>query len=255
MKIAICYKGLLRTVDEVFENNKKFFSVDDHDVDFFVHSWKTDSHQDEQIQFVRDVVKPKRLLIEDTKKFGHNVFNSMIFEDCAVPTVDNKDKFNQGYGWTCKPYQLMSFFYSFFMSNSLLKEYSYTNNVEYDYVINMRSDLKFGAPLDYSRIDTDLINATNWDVNVNFNQFHNMDIYTDMISISSQENINKCADCFLYLDKYYFSDKCLFFPESVFAHHLKQNNLKGNYMQDVSHSVVRRPDYGHLKETGRGADV
>ena len=61
MKIAVCYRGHLRTLSQTFENQKNnlFF---DHEVDFFCHTWNEYS---DEIEYLKNFVKPKRILVED----------------------------------------------------------------------------------------------------------------------------------------------------------------------------------------------
>ena len=80
MKLAVCYRGHLRTISKSFENQKQHL-FKDHDVDFFCHTWNI---YDEEIDFMKEVVKPKRLLVEDIKMMEKNPYNSMTVSNLCV---------------------------------------------------------------------------------------------------------------------------------------------------------------------------
>ena len=256
MKIAICYNGFLRSITETFESHKKFFSLDEHDVDFFVHTWTGDEYQKKQIEYVKNVVKPKSILIEESKDFQKNPYYQIVFSTFNDLRDYSKLRKISGSGWyTCRPYQLLSFHYSRFMSSQLLQQYCHTNDVEYDMVVCMRSDLLFDSVLDISSLDLNLINATRWDLDTNPTHSIIENFFSEMISISSQKNIILSVEEFLHIPYYYFNDKCCFVGEVLFDHHLKSVNLKKNYMVDIIHKVVRRPDVDILHKTLQYSDI
>ena len=88
MKIAVCYRGFLRTISQTFQNHKENL-FQDHDIDFFVHTWKK---YPEEVDFVNNVILPKRFLIEETKSLEINPYNSIRFSEFEFKPSFNKDK-------------------------------------------------------------------------------------------------------------------------------------------------------------------
>ena len=87
MKIAVCYRGHLRTISKTFENQKEYL-FQDHDVDFFCHTWNA---YPEEIKYLKDVIKPKRLLVEETKYLERNPYSSMTVGN----SFDTSENFNR----------------------------------------------------------------------------------------------------------------------------------------------------------------
>jgi hypothetical protein len=161
MKIAVCYRGHLRTLSETFENQKEYL-FQDHDIDFFCHTWNI--YQD-QIDFMKEVLKPKRLLVEDIKMMEKNPYNSMTSSDLCKDTNFDKEKFiSDGY-LQSRPYNVLSMLYTLNKVNSLRKEYSQTENVSYDAVIIMRPDLYFYDSFNYNEVDLNKLNIS-WFENI-----------------------------------------------------------------------------------------
>jgi hypothetical protein len=259
MKIAICYRGYLRTIDQTFDSHKKFFSLDDHEVDYFIHTWDGDDNQKNQIEFAKKNINPKRILIEEPKEFQKNSYHTIFFDRNHIVDL-NKNRKGRfiGEGGNCpsdyhtsRPYQLLSYLYSGFICDTIFSEYCYKNNQKYDLVISMRSDLYFDTILDYSLLDPNKINSTRWNVSSALlpggpSKYY----YTDMIAISSKENISKYSETFLHIPRYYYADGVEFIPEVMVGYNLYSQGVGTNYMYDITHKVIRREDHDQLYQNG-----
>lgn len=134
MKIAVCFSGQLRTALECAPNLRKFFSSNQHEIDFFIHTWDITSYknfngtqiypqrdrivEDEEIQYLKEIYKPKLIKIEN--------YSNYI-----------KRYTNKGYG------NGLELWYSFYKSISLKKYYERKYKFKYDFVIKIRLDCMF----------------------------------------------------------------------------------------------------------------
>ena len=238
MKIAVCYRGYLRTISKTFENQKKYL-FQDNEIDFFCHTWN--SYPDE-IQYMKEVINPKRLLVDEIKKFEINPYNTMKITNSVVDINSdfNKDKrLSDGYLQSI-PYNVLSMMYSSDQVNNLCKEYSQSNCIEYDAVIVLRPDIYFYDKLVYNDIDLGKINIS-WYENIG-DHLNNPLAIIDHIAISNVENINYYCDCFLYMPSYYYNQSVPFVPETLLGSHIKFNHIDVN-MINTRHKVIRIENY------------
>jgi len=249
MKIAICYFGKLRSIDKLFENQIKFLSGK-HDVDIFFHTWNgshiTDAednvYYENQVKFVKENIKPKKFFIEDSKKFEKNFINSPMCSDECFNKNYNPQKHLSN---SVKPSNCLSMLYSIQQVNSLKKQYEQSNNIIYDCVVQMRTDIKFNQKIALDKLNLNLINKT-WYLQLNHPNISNN--YTvDHIAISNSKKIDLYSDCFLYATTYYMNEKISFIPEEILAFHTKDCNLKVN-MIDSTHELIRSDNFAK-KET------
>lgn len=244
MKIAICYFGKLRSIDKLFANQNKFL-FDEHEVDIFFHTWsgshitniESNSYYQEQIKYVKKIIKPKKFFVEDLKKFEKNFINSLRCSNKCFSKDYNYKKFLNN---STKPSNCLSMLYSIQQVNSLKKQHEQSNNMIYDCVVQMRTDIKFNQKIALDRLDLNLINKT-WYLQVN--QPNISDNYTvDHIAISNSEKMDLHSDCYLYATTYYMNEKISFIPEEIFAFHAKDCNLKINMIDSV-HDIVRSDNF------------
>jgi len=236
MKIAVCYRGHLRTLSKTFENQKQYL-FKDHEVDFFCHTWNI---YDEEINFMREVVKPKRLLVEDIKMMEKNPYNSMTVSNlCAEQNFDKEKFITDGY-LQGRPYNVLSMLYSLNKVNSLRKEYSQSENISYDAVVIIRPDLYFYDNFSYNEVDLNKLNIS-WFESIGDHLNHQMAII-DHIAISKEEIIDYYSDCFLYIPAYYFNQEVPMGPELLLGWHVKSNSIEVNMINTI-HSVVRTAGY------------
>lgn len=240
MKIAVCYRGHLRTISKTFENQKEYL-FQDHNVDFFCHTWNA---YPEQIKYLRDVIKPKRLLVEETKYLERNPYSSMAIGS-SFDTAENfnrKKKIGDGYLQSI-PYNVLSLLYSLHKVNSLKNEYCQSQNIKYDAVLVIRPDIYFYDKFVYNETDIDKINIS-WYENIG-DHLNNRHAIIDHIAFSKEEHMNKYSDCFLYVPAYYFNHGIPFLPETLLGWHVKTiSNICVN-MINTRHKVVRTESYKH----------
>jgi hypothetical protein len=238
MKLAICYRGHLRTLSKTFDNQKEYL-FQDHEVDFFCHTWN--AYPDE-INFLKNIVRPKRLLIESPKKFEVNPYSAIIFDNNLNFNFSKERKITNGYLQSI-PYNVLSMLYSLNKVNSLRKEYCISESIKYDIVIIVRPDICFYDKFNYDQINLNKINIS-WFENIgdHLNAEHSI---IDHIAVSTEEKIDQYSDCFLHIPSYFFNFKVPFVQETLLGWHTKQVSSIEINMVDTRHSVVRIENYKH----------
>lgn len=240
MKLAVCYRGHLRTLSKTFENQKQYL-FQNHDVDFFCHTWNA---YPEEINFLKEIVKPKRTLIDDIKKLEINPYSCIRVGESfdLTPNFHKNKKVSDGY-LQSMPYNVLSMMYSMNKVNCLRNEYCQTNNVKYDAVIVVRPDIYFYDEFKYNETDLDKINIS-WYENIG-DHLKDKNAIIDHIAFSREENINQYSDCFLYLPAYFFNHQVPFVHETLLGWHVKGvNGIKVN-MINTRHKVIRIENYKH----------
>lgn len=233
MKIAVCYRGLLRTISQTFENHKeKLFK--DHSVDFFVHTW---NQYPDEIDFVKTQIKPKSILVEDFKNLEINPYNTIRFNEIGLHQNFKKDKKLSDGIFHSRPYNTLSMLYSSMIVNSLRKQYSN----DYDLVVSIRPDIVFYDELDLFEVKKDQLNIS-WFENIGDHLDHG-DSIIDHIAIGDPKVIDKYSDCFLYVPAYYFNLEVSLVPEILLGYHSKRKCELNVNMLNTRHSVIRIQNY------------
>lgn len=229
MKVAVCYRGHLRTLSQTFESHKKYlFDIfGDCEIDFFCHTWNI---YDDQIEFLKNTIKPKRLLVEEPKLMEKNPYNSLSVSNlCFEKNYDKQKEVDR----LIRPYNTLSLWYSCNKVNSLRKEYSQFKNISYDWVIDMRPDLYFHTQFNYDELELDKLNVSWW----NTLGLQGI-IPNDHIAISSESIIDSYSDVFLYIPAYYFNENISMIPELVLNCHLNSSLIEVK-MLNLAHSMIR----------------
>ena len=231
MKIAVCYRGYLRSFSQVFDNqNLNLFKNDKNEVDFFCHTW---NHYDDQIEFLKSNVNLKRILVEDSKCMDRNPYNTLVPSNKCFEKNFYDRKVIDDLGMHGVPYNCLSQHYSIQKVNCLRKEYAQSKNIFYDCVINMRPDIYFHGDFDITELDLNKINFS-WDEKIGNKSI----ACTDQIAISNEKNIDYYSDSYLYIPGYYFSEKIPIVSEVLLDWHLKSNDISTNVVNSA-HSIFR----------------
>lgn len=144
MKIAICFKGELRTGVEAVDNIKSFIGDLWPNCDFFIHTWDDSFHRTLSQQKIEDLNKFNTKIWENhdekIKKFIE-IYNPKLwkvenFQSLFKSIMDR-------YGNMHKKYLNQFFiprFYSWREVIKLKQQYEIDNNFVYDYVVSIRPD-------------------------------------------------------------------------------------------------------------------
>lgn len=187
-RVAICFSGQMRNWELASKNILKFFSDENTQVDYFIHTWDTNTEK------IPPYVNNKR----DFMKVSSKDFDNFL--KIYKPVKYHMSKFNQN-DWNQSWNQSWDpLFYSFEYSILLKKQYELENNFIYDIVIKARPDVIYNPIHNFSF-------STNYNTSSCFtctpiNMFHgefNMQCFDDVMFFGS----SKVMDIMAGLYKYY----------------------------------------------------
>ncbi len=240
MKIAVCYRGFLRTFKKTFFNHVENL-FQDHDIDIFCHTW--DSQYQDEISFLKELKYTKLFLIEKPKKFENNIFEDLFFQN-KINTSFSKHKKLTDSGFHSVPYNVLSQLYSIKQSYQLCKSF----NKNYDLVCSLRPDIFFQDKINFFELNNNSLNITWFEEKGRILNLKNSIV--DHFCIGDEEKIDTYSDTFLFINFLYFIKKTPLIPETLIGEHLNLNNIKVN-MLNTTHTVLRIENYDHLNNIGK----
>lgn len=278
MKVAVLYSGYLRFIQETFPKIKNALIADEPiEFYFFAHTW--DNSRPNDIEYLLKVVKPSRYLIEPQKDFEVHPYQLINVEDTheeylnnplrlannaknpndikhffEKPSVENHFHFSKELEvvkfnyYSYYPYNTLCMFYSLQQSNILANSWKQENNIEFDFVVRMRSDIIFTAPINLSHLNKDQI--TLFYAGPHPGKFG---IYTknDHFAIGNPKNMNIYNDVCNYVPAYYSIIKIDFIPEILLGYHLNRYNISLNIM-DRNYDLLRYPTHSAFNALRNG---
>jgi hypothetical protein len=174
MKIALCFSGQPRFIEEVAPSIKENV-IGNYDVDVFAHLWFDDDLQskpykyggtgkwkDQRIssdainKFV-EIYNPKKILVQNSKKFlDSNLSDNYLasLKRYKWGAIDNPEEPNFNIR---DVNNIISYYYSLQKVNTLKKEYEYDNDFKYDIVIKIRTDSIVHNKISYESFPRDRI--------------------------------------------------------------------------------------------------
>jgi hypothetical protein len=236
LNIAICYKGLLRTIDYTFDNHKKFL-FGNNNIDVFCHTW--DTNNDVTYNFVKNLPECKFIFKEQFKNFNNHPYDSIFFDGKINSNLHSTNlKFIESHNIVLhsKPFNILSHLYSTHQSYMLCNLYSQINNKEYDLVCMLRPDIFFYNSINFYELIYEKINISWFEKKGDLLNYKNAII--DHIAISKPEVIKTYCETFLNISGLYFKQKEPLIPEVLFGSHLNQNNIEIN-MLSTTHTVFK----------------
>lgn len=226
MKIAVCISGGIRYPHLGLRSIQKI--IPNEDIKIFIHTWKINNVE----QFLKTVAGIEHKERDKVIETDCSVINNYNYEKLLIENYEEKEvKFNQllnnlKFTPSTDPDDEyprfdvgpISMHYSIFKANELKKEYEKENNIQFDWVIRMRTDSDF--KYDFLNLtalteDLNIPSGEDWSpIGIN-DQFaigrsHAMDLYSSMYN-----NLQ-----YVQASKYY--------PERMLLMHLNNMNLKAN---------------------------
>ena len=197
MKIALCLSGQPRCVKQGYEYHKKSL-LDHYDVDVFCHVWDTPGVED------IDLYQPVATMVE---KPLTNDLSKYTRVPPPQPNWKVKDPARSVWNLT----------YSLMKANELCQSW----DQKYDWVIRSRYDFALNVVIPF------FDNLDNTKLYIpNCRMTPQRDFGNDQFAFSSQENMNKYADCFNQIDKFYDSGITMVGEEMMSAN-WKEKGLTG----------------------------
>lgn len=254
MKVALEYSGHLRHITNSYQLIKDIFIANEN-IEFFtfIHTW--DCSKDVDKEYMINIVKPHRYFIDTQKNFERHPYQLInydmtheeyktnkyrlefneknphdIKEFYEKPSVDNNFVFNKdlevvrfgNYSYSHYPFNTISLFYSIHQVSLLRKSYAQEFNINFDYIIRIRSDMIFTEKINLSNLDNTKI--TVFDAPPHNGPFGKYTIQ-DQFAIGIPNIMNIYSDLFIYLSCYYVIFKLDWISEILLGFHLMYNNI------------------------------
>ena len=179
MKIALCLSGQPRSVNQGYEFVKKNI-LDGNDVTVFCQVWETDGAED------LDIYKPEVVFMEKSLNTDLSKYTNV-----PPPQPNWKVKDPARSTWN----QL----YAIEVANTLKSVYEQNENMKFDWVIRSRYDFAINVKIPFAELDNSKLYIPNC------RQVPNRDFGNDQFAFSSSENMDKYADTYTHLDRFYDS--------------------------------------------------
>jgi hypothetical protein len=196
MKIALCLSGQPRCVKQGYEYHKKNL-LDHYDVDVFCHVWEAPGIEEVELyQAIATMVE--KPLTNDLSKYTR----------VPPPQPNWKVKDPARAAWNLT--------YSLMKANELCQSWE----EKYDWVIRSRYDFALNVVIPFAELDNTKLYIPNCRMTPQ------RDFGNDQFAFSSQENMNKYADCFNQIDKFY-DNGTIMIGEEMMSANWKEKDLVG----------------------------
>jgi hypothetical protein len=254
MKVAIQYSGHLRFIRDTYPTLKELITSDENiEFYFFVHTW--DESLQDDIDYMINVIKPSRYYVDKQKNFERHPYQLMNKKDIhdeykynreriewndshpndikyffEKPSPENNYDFNKDLEvvkfnhYSHYPFNTLSLFYSIHQVGLLTNSYAQENNINFDFIIRLRSDLQLLSKINLQ----DKPNSNLIYVFDSINHPGEQGSYTinDQFAIGSQKLMTIYNDLFMYLPCYYHMFELDWISEILLGFHLKYNNIE-----------------------------
>lgn len=227
MKIALCFSGQPRKLEESYNQFKTIF-LEKYDIDVFVHTWFDSSYAGKPfdysiqyqrnemwnpntVQLIHDLYKPKSCIIEPQKEFDMSKFANAEFQ-------------------LQRPFIVKSMWFSIKESNRLKLEYE-SKTAKYDCVIRCRFDTLI-KKFELSIPEQDL---TKIHISGEIQPYCN-----DQFAFSNSENMDYYSSLYDNLENYFFNHNVKnLVNENILTYHLR-NTQKHFHTDDMAISIYTR---------------
>ena len=179
VRIALCLSGQPRSVKQGYEFVKRNI-LDGNDVTVFCQVWEADGAGD------LDLYKPEVMLMEKSLNTDLSKYTNV-----PPPQPNWKVKDPARSTWN----QL----YAIEVANTLKSVYEQNENMKFDWVIRSRYDFAINVKIPFAELDNSKLYIPNC------RQVPNRDFGNDQFAFSSSENMDKYADTYTHLDRFYDS--------------------------------------------------
>jgi hypothetical protein len=203
MRVAILIPGQPRNIKVAYDSLKAHY-LDNHECDFFIHTWFDKKFPLQVYNEMLSLFVPKKILIEE----------QIIFDDKGI-----KDPL-----WNTPLQNLLSMYYSMYMANQLKCLYEEEKKFKYDFVMKMRSDLKIDRPIPLEEIEKGKLALYNW---TQLGYIGSSDVFaigpSDIMDIYS--NLYEKVVYYIYEDPTWTITEPKMRAEYILLHHILSNKI------------------------------
>lgn len=180
MKIALCLSGQPRAFNQGYEFVYKNL-LEDNDVTVFIHTWQSPEAHEAIMKYKARTWQIDPALTNDLSKYTN----------VPPPQPNWKVKDPARATWN----QL----YGVMICNSLKSEFELLYDMKFDWVVRSRFDFAINVKIPFAELDNSKLYIPNC------RQVPNRDFGNDQFAFSSSENMDKYADTYTHLDRFYES--------------------------------------------------
>lgn len=237
MKVAVCYSGLVRNFFDTIYSHKKYL-LDLYECDVFFHFWDVvgKTHvgfpkmiSGEQTDTIDNEIKNKiNLLLSPTV----GEFESFKNKDEELNLITNRFSLSVEH---FNPRHVVGMYYSINNVHKKLVMYQNINNIMYDVVIRIRSDILFTDEVRLDKPEENVLvtpQVHNYPINDQFGygDIRTMNVYANLYDKIC--NINPIG-----FDLH---------PENALRNHLQENNIRIKTDASIKYELVRTQSDGTL---------
>jgi hypothetical protein len=201
MRIALCLSGQARAFNQGYEFVHKNL-LKDNDVTVFIHTWESLEAHESIMKYQARTWQIDPALTNDLSKYTN----------VPPPQPNWKVKDPARSTWN----QL----YGIMICNSLKSEFELLYDMKFDWVIRSRFDFALNTTIDFKHLDNTKLYIPNCRITPA------RDFGNDQFAFSSSENMDKYADTYNHLDRFYDSGIQMM-CEDMMSANWKQHNLIG----------------------------
>jgi len=220
-RVAVCFAGLPRLIPETEESWRRFIGL--YNADVFVHTWLVDNSSRELTnKQIVNVLSPKQLLTEPTKKLNISLYQDRIYPHRSEPK------------------NVMSMWYSIRESINLCLNYSASTNKKYDIICRARMDWHCNN-LEVIQ-DNDSITVPD-DPGLSGHVFKYKNVryvaHNDQFGYGKPEHMSIYADTFNQIPNLYAGEYIGFCSELFLTTNLISHNIPIKYQKNLNYRIAR----------------
>jgi hypothetical protein len=210
MKVALCFSGFIREVDQT----KEFWLdlISKYNIDVYASFWED---KEEKVEKFKQIYNPKKLELENYSAFKNS---TQTIASSYITTPEHPYTLTSDLDELAKEFRAFPIFYKIWKSNMLI------GDEKYDIVIRARTDITFD---NLELIQNDMLNVPMGTVEVSF--WPNSLGINDCFAYGSQDIMNYYSFLYNNLMKYLDKGHYMFPPEHLLAVHLSYNKLPIRY--------------------------
>ena len=215
MKIALCFSGFIRDLDE----SKTFWTelIEKHKIDVYASFWDAEKPElNDTINNFLTIYTPKKYEVENYKIFKDTT------QDFASMNIASPQNLLPHLQETSKAFGQLSMYYKVWKCNMLSKQLG----IEYDLVIRARLDTVFDENLDI--VENDMLNVPVGAMMVT--SFKNSDGINDCFAYGPPKIMDYYSFIFLQMMEYLKNGHYAFPPEHFLAVHFSKIKIDIRYI-------------------------
>jgi hypothetical protein len=217
MKIALCFSGFIRDLNET----KNFWTelIKEYDMDVYASFWdlENETNGDTKNEFLKTYT-PKKIEFENYDTFKNSTL------DILKLNVESPSILSEQFRNSAEEFGVLSMYYKIWKANLLTKDLG----IDYDVVIRARTDIVLD-----NMFKIEKNNFLNVPMGVNMTPiFPNSDGINDCFAYANPKIMDYYSVCFFHIMEYLNDGHYLFPPEHLLAVHFSKIRIQVNFFEN-----------------------